>query len=320
MQLVLDPYWLGPPANGAAADWLKRIQPVRELIFSGAIKVSCPKGVRDQILAQWFQEHAYSDLIRSVNEIEGRLASSVDLDGGETIFDHASSTPQYSWEGVDDHGHGLFTDHLAEAALAKEDGQTHFGVLSPAQSWSNACDSVLVEAEILQRETLEGELAEPDADDGVLRGFLGRSESIQAFYGVCSQDACALTKEPEFGVEAYFVGVLGGNADALNFEVGPAFRASVSRLGIDRVASNARTLLRTMALIASGKAEQVEGHEERVESAPGSDKVCYRGDQVVRSYVNNHTPNAMRLFWVRKERPIFLNVTGHEGSPDLSGA
>jgi hypothetical protein len=284
---------------------------------AGNVTISCPKALRNQMLARWFEMGNYDELIRTMNELEGRLSGSVELDKGDAIFDRASASPEYTWGELGDDGRRIFIDHLAEAALAKDDSQTHFGVLSPAESWSEPKGDVLVEAEVLQRETSGGQLFQPKEEEAALRAFLSRSENLTEFFSACSREACALAVEPQFGVEAYFVGALGGSADELQFEIGPSFQASVRSLGIDKVASNARTLLRTMALIASGNADQIEGHEERVEAAPGSDIVRFGGDPVIRSYVNNHTPNAMRLFWARGEIPLFLNVTGHAGSPAL---
>lgn len=317
MQLVLDPVWLSPPSQEAAAEWLKKVRPIRELLAAGDVRISCPKALRNQMLARWFEKGTYDELIRTMNELEGRLTGSVKLDKGDAIFDRASASPEYTWGELDGDGRRTFIDHLAEAALAKDDSQIHFGVLSPADSWSEPKRDVLVEAEVLQRETADGQLSQPKEEEAALRAFLPRSEDLPEFFSVCSGEACALAVEPQFGVEAYFVGALGGSAEELQFEIGSSFQASVRGLGIDKVASNARTLLRTMALIASGHADQVEGHEERVEAAPASDIVRYGGDPVIRSYVNNHTPNALRLFWARGEIPLFLNVTGHEGSPAL---
>jgi hypothetical protein len=317
VQLVVDPVWLSPPKDASGAEWLKKIEPLRELISAGSVKVSCPKDLRDQMIARWFEDGSHIELIRTLNELEGRLASTVKLDEGEAIFESVRASPGYIWEGLDVNQRETFTEHLAEAALADDDGQTHFGVLSPMESWSEAKSELLVEAEVLQRETSEGDLREPGEAEATLRSFLPRSESINTFFSTCSTKVCALAGDPEFGVKAYFIGALNGDPSDLQFEVGSEFVASVRSLGIDRIASNARTLLRTMALIASGKADQIEGHEERVSAGAGSKTLCQGECPVIRSYVNNHTPNAMRLFWVRKERPLFLNVTGHEGFPAL---
>lgn len=317
MQIVVDPFWLAPPDGEPPASWLERVAPLRDLIASGAVKASCPKVLRNAMLAHWFEQESYSDLIRSVSELEGRLVGSVALDEGDAIFDGVTASPNYTWPHLDDRQREDFVEHLAEAALAKDDGQTHFGLLSPTESWSESRDHVLVEGAILQRETSAGVLIEPKGAAAALRSFLPRCDSTKAFFSCCAGDACSLAANPSFGVEAFFVGEMGGSLDRLEFEIGPSFLQSVHSLGIDRNTSNARSLLRTMALIAAGQAEKVEGHEEREDSGPASSTVTYKGDTVIRSYVNNHTPDAMRLFWVRRRSPLFLNVSGHAGSPAL---
>jgi hypothetical protein len=287
------------------------------LLSGDSVRVSCPKALRDRVIATWFEGREYDDLIRTVSEVEGRLTSSVELERGTAIFSGTDVEPSYTWTGVGPDGRGVFDEHLAEAALAREDGQTHFGVLSPTSSWSEQSESVLVQAEVLQRETRAGYLYAPKESEAVLRSFLPLSESYESFVKSCTKEACALVLEPRFGVEAYFAGVLGGDPRDLRFEIGEPFIDSVRNIGVDKVSSNARTLLRTMALIASGKSDEVEGHEERVDAGPNSETRHCDGSPVMRAYVNNHTPNAMRLFWVRKKQVRFLNVTGHEGSPEI---
>ncbi len=317
MQLVVDPIWLSPPGQGEGTQWLRRIKPLQEIVDSGSVKVSCPKSLRDQMVARWFEGGSYNDLVRTLNELEGRLVEAVELDEGPALLDHANADPDYTWSELDDSQRETFIEHLAEAALARDEGQAHLGVLSPVENWSEPKEEVRIEAVVLERETSKGYLVEPNDEAASLRHFLTRSESIAAVFSVCSKEACALIRKPEFGIMAYFAGSLGGDAKDLRFEIGPAFLASIDGLGIDRVPSDARTLLRTMALIASGKGDQVEGHEERIQAGAGSKTVCHGEHPVIRSYVTNHTPNAMRLFWVRKDRPLFLNVTGHDGSPAL---
>jgi hypothetical protein len=268
--------------------------------------------------AKWFEEGNLSDLLRYFNEIVGRIGEDVHMKEGSALLDNVTVEPEYIACLGDGAGRKIFVEHLGEAGLANDDGGPHLGVLTHEGSWSEAGDSLEINAEIHMREGPGGEWYEPGYSSASLHAFLPRSHEVDELLAECCKYPCALMECVEFGVIAYWTAVLGGDKDVLDFELGPKFNESIAGLNYKRNTRYAKSCLRVMALIAGGRASEVEGHEERSGAGAENPVVCdVAGNPVIRSRLANNTPDAHRIFWIRGKKPIFLNVSGHEGHPTL---
>jgi hypothetical protein len=252
-------------------------------------------------------------------ETASRLEKKSTYPEGEPLLDSIDLKPRYVNARLDMDGRGKLEAHVAEAACGKKDGSLHVGLLSPAESWEGQTAEILVEAEVLGREDRDSGLVEAEENQALLREFLARSEHPQDVLERCCEQPCALLAEPDFGVRAVWATHFGGDPAGVNFKVGSGFVASLRGLDYDRRAGDARRCLRIMAMIAGGRASEVEGHEHHEGPGTASAVLQVGGRPVIRSYLSNHVANAHRLFWIRgeDERPTFLNVSGHDGKPAI---
>jgi hypothetical protein len=285
------------------------------LIAESGLRATCPSELRHAMHARWFENGPPSELLRVFSEIEGRLYDTVELSGGVVLLDKVSSDPIYVCAELDESQRRQFMEHLAEAGVANSEREGHTGVLSPDASWSETSQSICVEAEIVDREDPSAYLAERDLE-ARLREFLPRVPEINDVFAICAQHPCELIMNPAWGVRAVWVGVLGGDEEKLDFEIGPDFVASVSHLDYIHKPGLAAACLRAMALIAAGRGREVDGHETKKKGS-GSETLRVDGHAVMRSRIENRRPDANRLHWIRGPRPKFLNVSGHGGGPSI---
>ena len=274
------------------------------------------------MLALWYAEGPKDaklpmhELARLADEVSGRLHSTPSFGGGAPLLDGVSCEPRYIAEGLSDRERGVFEEDVGEAGCVKAEGRTHVGLLGPKGSWDGSAASVLVKGDIIARDDPDLGLMDVQADEAKIREFLPISESRKDVLGRCCEHPSALMSFPAFGVQAFWVAVLNGSPDALDFAVGPKFGKSLLAMNYQHEDGLARTCLRVMSLIAAGNGNTVEGHRERNGPGPSDPPLCNRhGVPVMRAYLSNHTNDPHRLFWLRGERPTFLNVTRHEGRP-----
>lgn len=108
------------------------------------------------------------------------------------------------------------------------------------------------------------------------------------------------------------------NERDLPITFGPHFADSVKQMKYAQGNRRAGALLRAMAKIASGQAAELPGHRER--RGKGANNQALLADDgcvVERSYLAQKSPNAHRLFWVRRPVPHMLNIGGHDSKPML---
>jgi hypothetical protein len=322
LELVIDPVLLAPPSDGDSGRWTERLRGVGSLISQSGLRATCGEQALNQAIALWYSQTDAStgaaphELALVAHEYASRLAAAPKCAAGQPLVDKIRTDPGYTPAQVDETGRAAFTEHLGEAAVAKQDGGMHVGILGPSDSWEQEVDSVLVEGEILGREDDETGLVESREAEAVLREFLDRSGRVgDVLKRLCDQP-CTLLRYPELGVRALWATQFGGDPWQLDFEVSPTFAMSVIGLNFHNRSGEARRCLRVMAQIAGGRAEDIDGHEERESGAATSPvQKDRRGNKVMRSYLQNRVPDAHRLFWARGAKPIFLNVSGHEGGP-----
>jgi len=317
MELVIDPARLTPPAAGEESTWARQIKKLLTLIVDGGVSVSCPQELRDLKYAQWFEEQESIDLLRYFEEFAGRVGNEAGMLAGDALLEQSAVEPAYIYEGLSPEDRSRFVEHLAEAGLAKEDGAAHAGLLTHAESWADESNPIRVDAEIHMREAPGGEWVDLPVDQSALLAYLPRSLDADGVLASCCEYPCQLIENVEFGVRAFGVKV-GKEIGSGDFELGPNLVESLNQMNYRRDRRYAQRCLRTMALIAAGRGHEVDGHEERSGSGPENPPAKYNGKTVMRAYLANRTPDANRLFWVRSDPPVFLNVTGHEGVADLT--
>jgi hypothetical protein len=268
--------------------------------------------------ASWFAGGSPSELLRYFSEVMDRMEASAACPEGPVLLERVTTEPTYACPLIKQSERDEFVDHLGEAAVAKDDGENHLGILTEDSSWVKDGDNVLVEAQINCREAPGGEWFEPEDDLADVRAFLGRVTSATELFGACCESPEQLIRRVKFGVTAIWIGELGGNANDLKFDIGPELEKSLADMNYARNRRYAASCLRVMALIAGGREKDIKGHEERSGAGGGNPIVKdAEGNTVMRAYLAKNSPNANRLFWVRGTCPRFLNVTGHEGRPLL---
>lgn len=324
LDLVIDPVLFAPPEGDDPKPWVVKLIELRSFIERSCLRVSCADEVRDMAIALWYSQPdpkggpSAHELARMAHESASRLKNSPHFAAGVPLLDGISVDPAYVNRRIDPNGRTQFEDHLAEAACVKNDGGTHLGVLGPVDSWSRETDAIEIEAEILGRDHELDGLTEAEGIAGRLREFLARSDTIKRVLEVCCEHPCSLLATPEFGVRALWAVHFGGDPWEIDFEVGPQFNDSVKSMNYQHRPGDAKRCLRVMAQIAGGRADQVDGHEERETAAPTSPiQVDKTGNSVIRSRLQNKVADAHRLFWARGPKPIFLNVSGHQGGPAI---
>lgn len=322
MQLVLDPVVIEPPDFAQRRRWVSQMSELRALLTEECIDGTCPSTLTDPILAKWFEggkiDAEKGELARIAGEIAARLIDTVDLGGTEILLDQIVTDPAYAPDQIPGPLREEFEEHLADAAFAHQECALHVGVLSPPDSWSRPSDAVLVEASVLGREIPDSEMQEPEGPESELRVFLPRSEAVTEVLKAACAHPCFLVQNLEFGVKAYYAGVLGGDPSDLDFEVGPHLAESIQSMNYSCDPRYAAKCLRAMALIAAGRGQELNGHIER--RGAGGNNEFFKddaGNNVWRTRLAEHSSDANRLFWVSKDAPRFLNVGGHESSPRL---
>lgn len=323
LELVLDPVVFRVPPNGDLTTWGRRINRISSLIAHPFLRASSPARALDSMVATWYSAPEPQDgpaayeLARFAHEAAARLANAPECRDGPPLLDNIKLDPAYVAPVLDNEARADFELHLGEAGCSQRDGGSHVGVLGPADSWEQDTPQVLVEAEILARDTIMG-LTESESSEAFLREFLDRSSTVDEVLARCCDHPCTLLADPDLGVRVTWAAQFGGDPWNLDFEIGPEFIPSVKALNFDRRAGEARRCLRVMALIAGGRAADVDGHDDR-ETAAATSRVRKdrNGNTVVRSRLQNQVPDADRLFWARGAKPIFLNVAGHQGGPAI---
>jgi len=323
LELVLDPVLFRTPSNGDVATWGDRIHRLSELIAHPFLRASAPERALNSMVATWYSAPEPQDgpaayeLARFAHEAAARLANAPDCPNGAPLLDNIDLDPGYVAAMVDNDARSDFELHLGEAACVQRDGGTHIGIFGPSNSWDKDVPQVLVEAEILARDSPITGLTEAETAQA-LREFLDRSSTIDDVLGQCCDRPCSLLENPDLGVRAIWATQFGGDPWSLEFEIGPEFIASAKALNLHHRAGEAKRCLRVMALIAGGRDADVDGHDDRETEAPTSPiRKDKNGNTVVRSRLQNRVPDADRLFWARGAKPIFLNVSGHRGEPAL---
>ena len=324
LQVTVDPLPFAPPGDGDLAAWTKMVRRVGSVISQAAVHGACSGSLRDKVIALWYSEQPEDsrfpgyEMARLAAETLGRLHDSPTFSRGAPLLDHVRCTPKYEADRLSQDERLALEENVAEAGCCKGEGNAHVGLLSSESAWSEPASHVLVEADIVARDDPAFGLVEPASAEVGIREFLPRSDSIDEVLARCCEFPSILIGYPEFAVEAFWVSVFGGSVDSLDFEVGSDFEASVQAMNYLNEEGLARTCLRVMTRIASGQAGEIEGHRERQGSGPSDPPLCDRhGVPVMRAYLANHTSDPHRLFWLRSERPKFLNVTGHEGRPAI---
>ena len=322
MQLVLDPALLGPPVSGGVAAWVRQIQEVGELVGEQGLEATSAKAPRDEMLALWYATEGIQEglagfeLARMAEEVSARVRGAVPS-LRPPLIDDVLVSPAYVDQRMSASGLEKFKDHLAEAACSRRDGEDQLGVLGPHSSWEEPMSHVLVEGQVVAREDPVDGLVDEAAENQAVREFLERVTTVKDVYSQCCKCPCALIKEPELGIKAFWMTEFSGQPDELRFTVGPEFSASVAAMNYHHLAPGAKKCLWVMTLIAAGRANELEGHEERTGKGGNNQTLRVDGDPVMRAYISNRTPDAHRIFWIRREKPVFLNVTGHDGRPAL---
>jgi hypothetical protein len=324
LELILDPVVFATPHGGDLTTWGDRIQRISSLTAHPFLRASSPERVINSMVATWYSAPdpqvgpATFELARFAHEAAARLATTPECSEGAPLLDNIKLDPDYVAPTLDKESRSDFEFHLGEAACAQRDGGVHVGILGPPDSWKEDKPQVLVEGEILARDDPTSGLTEVEESEALLREFLNRSDNVREVLAHCCDHACALLADPDFGVRAMWAAQFGGDPWSLDFEIGPEFIASTKALNFDRRAGEARRCLRVMALIAGGRAAEVDGHDDReTEAATSPIRKDRNGNTVVRSRLQNRVPDADRLFWARDAKPVFLNVAGHQGGPVL---
>lgn len=323
MQFVFDPALLGPPEDGDARKWIEQIQKLAALVDQRGLTATSPKVPRDQVIASWWSNWetkeglAGFELARMAEEVSARLSQEVPSPRSAPLLDEVSIAPVYTSASISGDGVKDLEVHFAEAACAGRDGADQLGVLSPDECWAEPAEHILVEGEVLARHDPDEELVEDEREESAVREFMKRSREVHDLYSQCYELPCALIQHLELGIRATYLVGFNGDPDGLKFQLAPSLRSSLKDMNYRHLAGNARRCLRLMTLIAAGRGHELQGHEERVGKGPNDEILRVDGDPVIRTYIANHTPNAHRLFWIRRPTPVLLNVTGHEGRPAI---
>jgi hypothetical protein len=209
-------------------------------------------------------------------------------------------------------------EHLGRAAVRRGDAGEDVGVLTRDSSWLQKGDTIEVEGAIALRQIGPGNVAEPAAKDAAVRELLQLWPDQRSVLSALAQQPSALMTHLTCGMHAYLVGIMGEDDIELPMTFGPQFARSLDSLRYSRDKRRAGALLRVLAMIASGRACELAGHRERVGAGASNPIVCdAEGYEVQRTYLAQNSPNAHRLFWVKRPVPHALNVGGHDARPML---
>lgn len=323
-ELVVDPILIGPPSDGDISAWMRSQADIGALIRNSCLRVTCAQSARDEMVALWYaasgqqEGPATHELARVAHEFASRLEDPPRCANGTPIVEALSIDPPYVAKTVSPISRQEFEDHLGEAACTKHDGGIHVGILGSDNSWERSSKEITVEAEIIGRDDELDDFIEVEESESQLRELLPRSDDIaEVLERCCDHPGALLARFPDFGVRALWAVQFGGDPWGLEFNLGSTFASSVREMNYLRRPGEAKRCLRVMALIAGGRAGEVEGHEQHEGPGTTSAVVKIGGDPVIRSYLSNHVADAHRLFWIRGEQITFLNVSGHEGNPAL---
>jgi hypothetical protein len=325
VNVVVDPVVILPPEPEGEVAWLEVVSGVDSLLAEGVVTGLCPNALRDAALATWFDGPAPDtgsglprlDLLRIASEMAGRLAGEFDQPLGEVLLDDVTLSPTYAPREFPEEHAAEFAEFIGYAACAKQDGVDLVMLVGPAASWTGEATSIEVRASILYRDSGDGDDQDKDGL-GVVHACLTRTGTSTGILADLCEYPCRLIEHLEVGVRAFWVGTVNGDPEQVEFKIAADFENSLRQLGYQTNPRYAAACLRVMALIAGGRSQDVAGHPER-DGAGGNNPTLTdaAGNTVHRSYLAQNSPNAHRLFWIRTQPPIFLNVTGHEGRPRI---
>lgn len=331
---ALDPALLAPPGlddNVDPRDWVLQTRAWTQLLTDAAVDVSCPSELNELALAAWWHRRdeivslvshgggpfAHADLLLVLEELRGRLAPSPLADGADVLLANVSLAPDYVYGLFGQTERELFKEHLGELAYRRRQTTHAALVITTPASWSADPHIIELQADVEMWETGEtlGE-ADGDGDTGGLRedltGCLAVADACRALLG----HPGALLEHPRLALRAFAVATLGVDPAALRFTVAEGFVASVRAMGYERDAGRARTCIRAMTLIASGRAGEITGlnaHAVHVgDDGTGPTLRDHRGRTLQRGYLARHSPDAHRLHWWNGETPEFVAVGGHD--------
>ncbi len=326
---LVDPEMLGLPDDFLA--WVEEFDDWGTLLADSPLSASCPTNCLQEIYELWSDHRRVADalavqacpldahdLLRVLDTIIGRFIADPLPVGHEVMLENIVCTPAYCPPAATPGAIATFVEYLGRLAVRRTNVDVEGGVITRDESWSHSSDDIEVEGIVALRELDDGALEEPESHDAAVRELLHVWRDPASVIRVLSKQPCALMSHLEFGVRAYWLGEMGGDERELPITFGADFTESVEYMNYARDSRRAGALLRVMAKIAAGRAQDVPGHLER--KGPGANNPVMTdadGYKVERSYLARNSPNAHRLFWVRRPVPHMLNVGGHESRPIL---
>jgi len=326
---VIDPALLALPDDFFA--WVESFGRWQTILTGSPLSASCPAECRQEAYQLW-SDHAIvtralttqaclldaRDVLRVFDAVLGRVQSAPLPDGHEVVLGATTCTPSYCPPNASPQKIAAVLEHLGEVAVRRQYMQEPVGIITEDSSWSHPSADVIVDSNILLRQMSPDGPEEPTPDDATVRELLHAWRRPADVMKILAHEPCGLLAHIEFGVRVYAVAVMGEKDCDPQLTFGPRFADSVKQMNYFHDKRRAKALLRTLAIIASGRAAEVPGHRERRTSAPSSPVVTdVNGDEVERSYLARKSPNAHRMFWVRKPVPHILNVGGHDSKPAL---
>jgi hypothetical protein len=326
---VIDPELLGLPDD--FLDWVAKFETWESLLADSPLAASCPAESRREAYGQWCDYPTISaklaaqdcplsvhDLLRVLDAVLGRLRDDPLPNGYDVLFGRVDCIPSYAPAGASRSRLSDVIEHLGRAAVCRAHTKNDVGVLTRESSWSSRSETIAIDGTIVLRQVGDNEPEDPTPDDGAFRELLHVWTDAEGLLKTLAQRPCTLLSHPSFAVRAHAVGMMGCDDGEVSITFGPAFADSVAKLNYVRDERRAAALLRTMTMLALGRAAEVPGHRERKGSGANNAVVEDReGFEIERSYLAQKSPNAHRLFWVRRPVPHILNVGGHESRPIL---
>jgi hypothetical protein len=329
MHAVIDPELLSLPDDFLA--WVEASERWEELLADSPLSASCPAECQKEIYTLW-SRHTHiakalaeqecplgvHDLLRVLEAIMGRLLSDPTPEDQQVLLDDLSCTPEYCPPDASAHRVKAMIEHLGGLAVQRARSQVDGGVITRESSWSHRSTNVAIEGIVVLQQMGEGPLEEPDPEDSPVRELLPLWRDPAEIMKVLASQPCKLMPYLKFGVRTYWVGAMNEDCRDLLLTFGPDFANSIQHMNYANHGGRAGTLLRVMAKIAAGQAADVVGHPERKGAGASNEIVTDKdGYQVERSYLAQKSPNAHRLFWVKRNIPHMLNVGGHKSKPIL---
>lgn len=329
MHAAVDPALLGLPDDFLT--WIDAFEAWEHLLTESPLSASCPAKCQRELYALWSDYNSVAsalaaqacpldvhDLLRVLDALLGRLDSGPLPAGREVVLEGVTCFPLYGPPDMDPRCVEAVVEHLGCVAMRRVETQENTGVITRDSSWSHPSEDVAVEGNIALRQLGDGPLEEPEPSSAAVRELLRVWREPYDVMVALAHEPCQLMSYIEFGVRAYAVGVMGHEGSAVQLTFGSDFRDSVEQMKYARHRGRAKALLRALAMIATGRSADVPGHRER-EAPAGNSPIVTDDDgyEVERSYLSQKSPNAHRLFWVRRPVPHVLNVGGHESRPLL---